>query len=64
MNEETACARLVRLVREEIGRGHDLKGAVRRAKIRFPRLVGEVMDQIGSIPSSEPELAELQRQFP
>lgn len=41
-----------------------MEGVVRRAASIQPALALRVMEEIGSFPSSEPELAILQRVFP
>jgi len=41
-----------------------LRGSVFYVKTRYPRLCLEVMEIIGSWPSSEPELSMLQRVWP
>ncbi len=54
-------AQLVNKVRK--GTGATLKEAVAVIRAERPKLCSEAMEDIGSYPSSEPEFAELQKQF-
>lgn len=58
----TAVQCFIQDVREHQSKGLVLTDAVRRVRFQQPILVGEVLDVIGSWPSSEIELRELQRQ--
>jgi len=59
--EQTECARMIELIRAEYKRTDNLDAAARVVMRRFEALAFEVMDRIGSYPSSDPELAALQR---
>lgn len=58
---ESPCLQFVRLVRDERIAGAELTEAVRQVRMKHPQLIIEVLDNIGSWPSSESELRELQR---
>lgn len=49
-------------VRERMAEGLSLKEAVRKTAALNPGLTWETLDVVGSWPSSDPVLAELQRQ--
>ncbi len=59
--EQTECSRMIELIRAEYKRTDDLTAAARVVMGRNRDLAFEVMDRIGSYPSSDPELAALQR---
>lgn len=61
---ESPVLQFVRLVRDARIAGFELTEAVRQVRLNHPQLVIDVLDSIGSWPSSESELRELQRGTP
>lgn len=61
--EETACAKMKRLIRDQCAKGDSgsLNEAARIVMTTHPSLTREAMETLGGWPSSEPELAALQR---
>ncbi len=51
-------------IRADVAKGVPLETAARRFAIFMPKTAALVLDQIGSWPSSEPELAALQKVAP
>lgn len=58
---QTPAARFVERVRARVAQGMGLAEAARRVAALNPGLALDVIEEIGSWPSGEPELAALQR---